>query len=158
MSLRWRGRAAIASLEPVRDVAGLIATVAAAVNLPLSGITDAQSALVGFLSEREMLVVLDTLEHLPGAESGDDVAALLVLLLAAAPGCASLVAVETEPLHAAVLLGATEAIWQLDVTMQHMPNQQTHTQQMEPPAPHARGPGIRCRPNHQTHSYRRAGT
>ncbi len=151
------GGAAIASLEPVRNVAGLIATVAAAVNLPLSGITDAQSALVGFLSEREMLVVLDTLEHLPGAESGDDVAALLVLLLAAAPGCASLVAVETEPLQAAVLLGATEAIWQLDVTMQHMPNQQTHTAD-ERPAPHARGPRIRRRPNYRAHSYRRAGT
>jgi predicted ATPase/DNA-binding SARP family transcriptional activator len=74
---------ALAGVEPdgPEGVADLVAaTVAEALAVPLAARRPARELLRAWLAERRLLVVLDNLEHLPGAAS------LLTDLLAGAPG------------------------------------------------------------------------
>ncbi len=67
-------------LASLRSVEFLLPAIAEAVGFSLYGATDAKGELYNFLREKEMLLVLDGLEHLPGA------AELVAEILARAPG------------------------------------------------------------------------
>jgi predicted ATPase/DNA-binding SARP family transcriptional activator len=68
-----------ADLAPVRDEALMPAAVAAAVGAPASAGTDPTAALTARLAHADAVLVLDNLEHLPGA------AELVALIRAACP-------------------------------------------------------------------------
>lgn len=74
LQIAWTARedyadgAAFVSLAAVSDPSLIPASVAAALGIGVSGTTSAETAVADFIGDREMLVVLDNLEHiLPGA-------------------------------------------------------------------------------------------
>lgn len=83
--------AVVVALAAVRDVDGVVATAAAAVGCPLAGVANPLAALVAFLRDRTLLLVLDNLEHLLIDPHGDAIADLLLQVLRVAPNVALLV-------------------------------------------------------------------
>ena len=76
---------AFVALAPVADAAEMVTAIAEAVNCPLRASPDPEAALLAFLHERAMLLVLDNLEHLLGPQHGSHVSALFANMLHAAP-------------------------------------------------------------------------
>ncbi len=87
----FRDGAVFVALAPVTDTDDVITAIAAALGCSLGGHADASTALLAYLRERQVLLVLDNLEQLLGPEQGDQVVALMVRILAEAPGVALLV-------------------------------------------------------------------
>jgi non-specific serine/threonine protein kinase len=84
----------LVQLSPLQTPALLARTVSEALGLPDEGAGDAPPVLAANLAERELLLVLDTCEHLAGA-----CAELATLLLSAAPGV-RILATSRSPLGA----------------------------------------------------------
>lgn len=75
-----RGGAVFVALSQLRDPAEVAGAIAAPLRVALPGDGDPAAAIVNALSERDLLIVLDNLEHLLGASE------LVASLLAHAPG------------------------------------------------------------------------
>jgi predicted ATPase/DNA-binding CsgD family transcriptional regulator len=82
----------LVELSPLRDPGLLARTISAALGLPDDASDDPVARLAGHLAEREILVVLDTCEHIV-----DACAKLAKMLLEAAPGL-RILATSREPL------------------------------------------------------------
>jgi len=77
--------AALVPLGSVASPANVPGAIAEALGLTLSGVAPPEADLATFLRERELLLLLDTLEHLLGGEQGVRLIGLLTTLLAQAP-------------------------------------------------------------------------
>lgn len=82
---------AVVELASVSDVAGVVAACAAAVGSPPFGAGNPQAALISFLSERRLLLLLDNLEQLLTPEQAGALTDFLAALIRGAPGVALLV-------------------------------------------------------------------
>jgi predicted ATPase/DNA-binding NarL/FixJ family response regulator/transcriptional regulator with XRE-family HTH domain len=76
---------AFVALAPVTDVANVRKTVADAIGCVLPPTEDPESALLTFLRERVLLLILDNLEHLLGPSQGEQICSLLMRVLHEAP-------------------------------------------------------------------------
>jgi predicted ATPase len=76
---------AFVALAPLAAAADVVTAIAEAVDCPLRASPDPEAALLAFLRERSMLLVLDNLEHLLGPQHGDQISALFAHMLHHAP-------------------------------------------------------------------------
>jgi predicted ATPase len=76
---------AIVALAPLTDAADVITAIAEAVGFPLPNAQTHERALLAFLRERSLLLVLDNLEHLLGPEQDQPISAFLTSVLREAP-------------------------------------------------------------------------
>lgn len=81
----FHDRVTFVALAPVADSANLVMAVAEALDCPLLAAQSPEAALLAFLRERAILLVLDNLEHLLGASHGSQVGTLLRLLITSLP-------------------------------------------------------------------------
>jgi predicted ATPase/transcriptional regulator with XRE-family HTH domain len=81
----FRDGVAFVALAPVSDPADILTAIAQACDCPFPPAQRPEAALLAFLRERAMLLVLDNLEHLLGSEHGTHVSALFAALLREAP-------------------------------------------------------------------------
>jgi predicted ATPase len=89
---RFAAGAAFVPLQAVAVIERVPTAIAEALALPLAGTADPFNQVAGFLHDRQQLLVLDNLEHLPAA------GALISRLLAATPGF-TMLATSREALH-----------------------------------------------------------
>jgi transcriptional regulator with XRE-family HTH domain len=68
---------AFVTLAPVADAANVVTAIAEVVDCPLPAAQSPEAALIAFLRERAMLLVLDNLEHLLGVPHGSHVSAAM---------------------------------------------------------------------------------
>lgn len=78
--------AVIVPLAPLTDAVDIPAAIATAAGCPLTAGHDPTAALLAFLGERVLLLVLDNLEHLLGPTQGEQTSRLLGAILSAASG------------------------------------------------------------------------
>lgn len=76
---------AFVALAPVADAYNVVTAIAEAINAPLPAAQSPETALLGFLRERAMLLVFDNLEHLLGAPHGSTISDLFIHILRDAP-------------------------------------------------------------------------
>jgi predicted ATPase/DNA-binding XRE family transcriptional regulator/Tfp pilus assembly protein PilF len=76
---------AFVPLAPVSDAADVVTAIAEAAGSPLPASQSPTDALLAFLHERSMLLVLDNLEHLLGPQHSDRISALFTHMLHHAP-------------------------------------------------------------------------
>ncbi|MCB0027957.1 MAG: tetratricopeptide repeat protein [Anaerolineales bacterium] len=84
-ALRYRHGVLFVSLESIRDPVDIPDAILKALDLPLGNSGDSQSLLLNYLREKDLLLVLDNMEHLLAG------AALILKLLQAAPAVKILV-------------------------------------------------------------------
>jgi predicted ATPase/transcriptional regulator with XRE-family HTH domain len=76
---------AFIALAPVTNAANVVIAIAEALDCPLLAAQSPEAALLTFLSERAMLLVLDNLEHLLGSRQDSHISMLFTNILRAAP-------------------------------------------------------------------------
>ncbi|MDQ4077268.1 MAG: tetratricopeptide repeat protein, partial [Chloroflexota bacterium] len=85
-------RVVFVDLAPVRSLDLFVSAIADPLHVPLSGQASLQAQLLNLLSDKEILLLLDNLEHLLAEDFGaSDITAYLTALLQAAPGVKLLV-------------------------------------------------------------------
>lgn len=84
--------AAFVPLAPVGSIAGVIPAIANAVNFAFYGPSDPKDHLLSYLREKQMLLILDNVEHLLIEDARhENIASLLIEILQNAPGVKLLV-------------------------------------------------------------------
>lgn len=76
---------AFIALAPVTDAANVVMAIAEALDCPLLAAQTTEAALIAFLRERAMLLILDNLEHLLGTRHDSYIGTLFTNMLRAAP-------------------------------------------------------------------------
>jgi predicted ATPase/DNA-binding XRE family transcriptional regulator len=77
--------AAFVALAPLTDAVDVATTIAGVLGCPLPAAQSPEQALLAFLRDRALLLVLDNVEHLLGPGNADGISALLANLLREAP-------------------------------------------------------------------------